>query len=128
MSINFAKLTPLPLEIVRGMEAARNDGTEIRTLPKRRGEYGEVVAFMHGYRADANAFLLGRQALDIMMRRKWSPSYVGEGWSVADVLGDPLFPKWDAGAMVWMEPLFADPFTALVEAEKWYVANVKVPT
>lgn len=122
--IDLTKLTSLPLEIVRGMESAGNDGTEIRTLPKRRGEYGEVVAFMHGRRADAEAFLLGRLALDVMMRRPTWHTRLIKPWGHPYRHHLQKFVVYDQlGAIVGplgSELIYADdPFTALVEADKW---------
>lgn len=65
---------------------------------------------------------LARNAFDIQMRRGWGVENVDDGWRVN---------KWDADAegsrfYLWVlkqsEP---NPLIALVEAEKWYAANVE---
>jgi len=76
--------------------------------------------------ADAEFIALARNAFDVMMRRKWWVEPIGGGdlgWAVFEEVerdGNLRHPP------VWMEadPAF-DPFTALVEADKWYKANVE---
>lgn len=70
---------------------------------------------------------LARLAFDVMMRRKWWPvPRVGGGWTVHFTKGS---------AERWMMeysrshqgdgcPKFDDPYTALIEADKWYRENV----
>ena len=66
--------------------------------------------------------VLASQAFDVMMRRKWRPiTNVLPGWWV---LGDDENPVHlplhrDSPA------IYADPFTALVEADRWYKENVE---
>ena len=73
--------------------------------------------------ANAEFIALARNAFHIMMRRLWHPvcmnvslpenNYVGRNkWTVAGIGLIPSEAAW-----------FDDPFTALVEADKWYAAN-----
>ncbi len=64
---------------------------------------------------------LATLAFDVMMRRSWEPEVwlaeTGQPWGV-DSAVESLPPE--LYAMRW-----PDPFTALVEADAWYVANVE---
>jgi hypothetical protein len=75
---------------------------------------------------DAEFICLARTAFDIMLRRKWNPSYQGghnPGWFVCDVYDAPIFPRSEHH--VWQEKLFDDPFTALVEAERAIMKTIE---
>ena len=63
---------------------------------------------------------LATKAFDIMMRRGWGCSHGPRGWWV----NCPMEVCLKFGVNFKMEP-FPDPFTALVEAEKWYVEHVE---
>lgn len=65
--------------------------------------------------ADWEFYELARNAFDVMMRRRWWFVPCKNGWKVR-------FPERD---YTFEEQVFADPFTALVEADCWYVANVE---
>ena len=70
--------------------------------------------------ADASFIALARNAFDVMLRRGWyayPPSSQQVGWGVD---ARPQALPMDLCKLSW-----PDPFTALVEAEKWYVANVE---
>jgi hypothetical protein len=81
-------------------------------------------------RADGEFIALARNAFDVMMRRRWYAAY-------EDGAGDPCFSGWYAveehGVAIDMSPVKGtkeypikkDPFTALVEADKWYRGNVE---
>lgn len=66
---------------------------------------------------DAEFIALARNAFDVMMRRGW-------GVECADV-GGPCFTVVDACGHFINETAHRDPFTALVEADRWYAANVE---
>jgi hypothetical protein len=57
---------------------------------------------------------LARNAFDVMMRRWWYAQPEDDGWSVVG-----------SGFSEVIESRHADPFTALVEADKWYKENVE---
>jgi len=60
--------------------------------------------------------VLARNAFDVMMRRGWSVRKDLDGeWFCMESSRDGLAIK------------AKDPFTALVEADRWYKANVEVP-
>lgn len=126
--MDVSKLTPLPLEIVRGMAPGSYDCAEVRTIPplkrgKRTGEYGQTVGHFGHRRTDAEFYLLARQAFDVMMRRGWYayPALLvgSQAWRVAG-LSMP-----DDREMDRLGLFFSDPFTALVEADKWYALNIE---
>jgi hypothetical protein len=65
---------------------------------------------------------LARNAFDVMMRRGWNSSVDVQGkWFVVDRHNRPVHHADEHGNPVRL----ADPFTALVEADKWYVENVE---
>jgi hypothetical protein len=79
--------------------------------------------------ADAEFIALARNAFDVMMRRGW--------WAIKDVQGK-FFVKGDCKGSKfghqqtphpcddWGNPhRLQDPFTSLVEADKWYRENVE---
>lgn len=71
--------------------------------------------------ADAAFIALARNAFDVMMRRGWSP-WAGKEWSVLDDEGGMIYRKHGGdGSRITA----SDPFTALVEADKWYKENVE---
>lgn len=63
-------------------------------------------------RPDMVMCAMARNFLDIVMRRGWGVIVHPDGWGV-----DVILPK--LRAMRW-----PDPFTAVQEAEKWWVANM----
>jgi hypothetical protein len=72
--------------------------------------------------ADAAFIALARNAFDVMMRRGWGIFRLkDETWRVQDE-----FSLW-----LWNDGRFfdgPDPFTALVEADRWYRENVEGKT
>ncbi len=61
---------------------------------------------------DAEFIALARNAFEVMMRRGWGVEWNADGWTVT--------------GLNWSGPeTAADPFTALVEADKWYRENVE---
>ncbi len=78
---------------------------------------GEFIAT---YDNDGKFITLARQAFDVMMRRKWRvcPVAAPEAWAVLN----------EKNVVLWRNNeclTAADPFTALVEADRWYAANVE---
>lgn len=69
-------------------------------------------------RAHAAFIALAKNAFDVMMRRGWGVEQWEEGWSIAQ----PKRPWQMPGDLCW-----PDPFTALVEADRWYQENVEKP-
>jgi hypothetical protein len=70
---------------------------------------------------DAQFAVLARNAFDVMLRR---------GWGVEVAYEKPPFDEWriDDGDRneIWENDIlktWSDPFTALVEADKWYIAK-----
>lgn len=108
MSIDLAKLTPL----TPGNWTAKRFADDPPTIS---------VEMTH----DDWAFAcLSRRAFDVMMRRKWWPVFAGDSWAVGGAVA--MTHTQRVAASKWaVEKEFTDPFTALVETEKWYVANVE---
>lgn len=82
-----------------------------------------VAKFNHD--EDAKRATVAFQALDVMMRRQWFPIPGIDGrWRVAakGVMDNP----YDHGGFLLHDcPSFQDPYTALVEADKWYRENIE---
>lgn len=72
---------------------------------------------------DAEFIALARNAFDVMMRRGWEVHHIRVGqWGVPYVMHEGEFRAW-----LKLDPkaLAADPFTALVEADRWYRENIE---
>lgn len=68
---------------------------------------------------------LARNAFDVMMRRGWYALQDSEKWIVAGEGTGILWANKGYPKVIAEQPAWSDPFTALVEAEKWYVENVE---
>ena len=125
MTLDLSKLTPAPwLRVPYGGDW--KDREECLAVGHPETESGICDAnhywqrVFNGWmarRADVEFVCLARAAFEVMMRRKWNPTYRGGtngGWYVLNILEDRV------GRV-----LADDPFTALVEADRWYVANVE---
>lgn len=102
--IDLDKLTPAPWKILGDLS----------------------LGFEHGWstsQTDFDFIALARNAFDVMMRRGWSPSLIvnGERSGMWVIIGDCSI-KIDAFNAKYA---FDDPFTALVEADKWHKENVE---
>lgn len=110
--MDLSKLTPAPWSSVAQMwgDSAVPTGKFVLAHGKT-----PVAIFLN--EADCDAAALARNAFDVMMRRGWHSRLLpdGRGWTV-DVAQCRHY--GDKG-------MFADPFTALVEADRWYAANVE---
>ncbi len=112
--INLAKLTPGPcrVEIIDDV-----CGSEYAKLARADGSFFGSFWLPD----DAEFYVLARNAFDVMMRRGWFvvPNYCnrpGTFWRVKTGLAGDLEIEWRE---------WPDPFTALVEADAWYKANVE---
>ncbi len=84
--------------------------------------------------ADAEFIALARNAFDVMMRRGWHTerySTLGGGfmWRIPMSLANDMIRQHGANAAQFKQfaslAKWLDPFTALVEADKWYKENVE---
>src|SRR3990167_1977561 len=79
------------------------------------------------HQADLEFIALARNAFDVMLRRGWSPvasPLENEGWRVD--MNDGTYFAYDADRNGAQHPAqWPDPFTALVEADAWWEANVE---
>ena len=82
-------------------------------------EVSGAVALAITSQDDAEFIALARNAFDVMMRRGWWASFDGglhpEKWSV----------HGKGSGFLRDQKMHDDPFTALVEADKWYKENIK---
>lgn len=106
-------------------------GCHIESAPIH-ADGGRMVIYDEGGHNDVDAafIALARNAFDVMMRRRWEAHWSAEGWWVDGEdkgYGGYDANDWHPGMFQkWLdEYLWSDPYTALVEADKWYVANVE---
>lgn len=106
------KLTPAPWWFVPGANC-------LRAMAVLRDGVGGPF----GNAADGEFCAMARTAFDVMMRRGWTAEKTPAGWMV-DLWGScGLLMSGTSAQAMTIEG--NDPFTALVEADKWYTANVE---
>ena len=115
------KLTPAPWVLASDSGEWWNRLYTARAAPNN--EIGSLK-----YRDDLAFVAMARNAFDVMMRRGWWPVTMTVPWNppfLWMVTGRERLP-WqdDDGWLMMPEMKWPDPFTALVEADKWYAANV----
>ncbi len=124
--MNLEKLTPAPWDVTADTSSA---------MPAVVDAEGKPVAWVPLEAADLRHFIaLARNAFDVMMRRGWwaievnvttedelPPFSKGHGkiWRVSSFCGPLPLKKFTK------EQIAPDPFTALVEADRWYKENVE---
>ena len=125
MSIDLAKLTPAPWIV--GV-------TDSRLILRSEVEECNVAEIIwedrkqHWQPHDAAFIAVARAAFEVMMRRGWYAKNFGECdvggcvWGI--VMGNTYFNQTARGGISEFTH-FADPFTALVEADTWYRENVE---
>ncbi len=110
--MDLSKLTPAPWFVDR-------DHANFDVAYGTQGDASDTFSLLDRYEETDYEFIaLARNALDVMMRRKWMAMCDVEavgGWWVEDARGTPL----------GMPRCCPDPFTAIVEADKWYAENVE---
>lgn len=121
MSIDLNKLTPAPWEVSgsgRSDHAICGDATDTGNRPLFERWDGKSDD------TDAQFCALARNAFDVMMRRGWSAiQQPDDSWGVFLRDCDNGYLIVSSGVRLW-----SDPFTALIEADKWYRENVKEQT
>lgn len=121
--MDLTKLTPAPWRVDpwNTLPNGYLIGPSIETLPAPVGLMRAVPPISMAM-DDAEFCALARNAFDVMMRRNWHPEIwdMHGNWFVVTREGD-----WVTSPN-GREPLYsADPFTALLAADEWYVANVE---
>lgn len=123
MSIDLTKLTPAPWYVTT------NDyGTEFTVCAKLNGQVARIVSWHSDI--DAEFIALARNAFDIMMWHGWHAvplRFTDDGcdqWGVksADAMVETIA---ESGFSKKSCTFWPDPFTALVEADAWYRANIE---
>ena len=120
--MDISKLTPAPWEqdetwLVHGRGENWPDGSK-RTVRETPG----FAKFNN--RDDAFFCALARNAFDVMMRRGWGPKLARDGTWFCDAFDDNS--RQSKEFMDWVfSQSYADPFAAVVEADKWYKENVE---
>ena len=107
MSIDLNWLTPAPWTA---------DGCDVRG-PLNADRCPMMSIYDEGGHSETEAafIALARNAFDVLIRRGWGVVRFTDGWKVF------LSDDWS----FLRSACWADPFTALVEADKWYKANVE---
>jgi hypothetical protein len=124
---DLEKLTPAPWRVcpTRGEEDPES-GADTLIETTADVQYKAVV-FMGWYdglhlgctKPDAAFIALARNAFDVMMRRGWNPLMTSNGWSVSDFHRKRVYDKARTFRDWVLEQEWPDPFTALVEADRW---------
>lgn len=119
--MDLSKLTPAPWE-ERGFRVWAADAIGplyvATTKPAPKDDMGEPLVD----RVNGEFIALARNAFDVMVRRGWGVVKCSESdqWVVSCLASDAF--ERPGG----LDHIYADdPFTALVEADKWYKANVE---
>lgn len=133
MSIDLTKLTPAPWQVRR-----RNDEFDFGVVSRvveggvhmfavcRTGNNNRTSSNKRDVEdTDAEFIALARNAFDVMTRRLWRPVVMSvcleeNNWVSRN--------KWCVGGIGLKppdQPFYDDPFTALVEADKWYRENIE---
>ena len=115
--MDLGKLTPAPW-------ASRPGNPGDCVISKAAGNV-TVAAEIDEDTSDAAFIALARNAFDVMMRRGWNAARdIHRTWFVQNTNCNAIHRVEDndylAGSRI---ARFPDPFTALIEADKWYAAN-----
>ena len=128
MSLDLSKLTPAPWVVCRETEEFGTIG-----MPVVRMDDDDSIVVGHGSdwgpttdntETDATFIALARNAFEVLIRRGWGVEKRGgcdPGWMVTDIIGDVFYPPDSDNTAI----LPSDPFTAIVEADKWLREHVK---
>jgi hypothetical protein len=120
--MDLEKLTPAPWRAGLAPDSEPRDRGVYWSGPTRVALCGSSVAFLGSEDAEANsAFIaLARNAFDVVMRRGWYANKLSRGgWKVPSDFGQFGSKFWR-----WLKDnTFTDPFSALVEADRWYREN-----
>ena|SRR5215469_17298542 len=115
MILDVSKLTPEPWTVNKARITIRI-------------KHGEDYVVESGVRTedDAEFIVLARKAFGVMMRRGWKASRdrADGQWYVSNHQMIEACVPFD-GTEKYPRRLFPDPFTALVEADRWYSENVE---
>lgn len=140
--IDLTKLTPAPWVALDYLHDTEQFTASDGTIDKSWQIIGdgplddplEGYAVVHGTessgqifpeRTDLEFIALSMNAFDVMMRRGWGvfPSQVVPGWGIV-LSKTPLHASYDECFGI-RSKRWPDPFTALIEADKWYKENVE---
>ncbi len=118
MSLDLTKLSPAPWEWNGSWRVCHSAESRIGVVCDTATNNNSRT---WENQANAAFIALARNAFDIQMRRGWGVILTPEGWTISLEGAFAGSQKLrDAGWRGW----FTDPFTALVEADKW-LANVE---
>lgn len=119
--MDISKLTPAPWEWVDKGDYHILRGQNGKTVLDDGSAAGEYNREINHDSDDAEFISLARNAFDVMMRRGWHSRLDRyERWIVFDSDG-----KWPCEYEFMEFKKWTDPFTALVEADRWYREHVE---
>lgn len=122
--MDVSKLSGAPWNVATTSDAVFDETNhKYKITSERKPTYcvASVEGMGEGSKDDAEFIALARNAFDVMMRRGWGvlPCRSVIGWWVSkDSEGNPF--RDDAPRLYWQ-----DPYTALIEADRWYKENVE---
>ncbi len=116
MSIDLTRITPAPW-------FAKGEGICCGVYQGEYGKQGVPIDLQDPTWADAQFIALARNAFDVMMRRGWHTRKVGGKWHVVEPQEHKVLYRGQGMEAICIDA--GDPFTALVEADKWYAENVE---
>lgn len=134
--MDVSKLTPAPWQVKPGTFDVQEPG-EQEDFPCTIAKCwsSSFAPTKDIARTNRDFIILARNAFDVMMRRGWSVSgwrggsVSGSEWMVVTQPGGhPVDNDWyreNPGGASGLQRFWPDPFTALVEADEWYKANVE---
>ena len=128
--MDLTKLADAPWVAWEIQQSPAQGGMRVGGLTNEQN-FSPLIAVDHSVALDPDfaAFAaLARNAMDVMMRRGWSPTRTKvagrPSWFVRFWAGSALATILSRERLGYVH-YHADPFTALVEADKWYKASVE---
>lgn len=121
MSIDLMRLSPAPWE-ADGFGSDEHGWGFGVVCKDTKGQGDFLVRAAEMSKADAEFCALARNAFDVMMRRGWwsVPQKCGETWIAMNAFAVQIERGGNTG-IYFVSP---DPFTCLVEADRWFKEHV----
>ena len=123
-TMDLSKLSPAPWTCITLNETTDPYPDVVEGPPDDPSQQYSIIDRLE--RADFEFVALARNALDVMMRRKWHAEFFGGAWHVYDSRNydsrNYRIPFYESDKCSPCD----DPFTALVEADRWYKENIEI--
>lgn len=121
--MDISKISPAPWRYdIYSNDIQIGDGTETVSKIVVNGKHDSVYSDEETMSVcDAEFIALARSAFDVMMRRGWNPYRISGRWHINSGNDGCCMGRFEE----WLRDMsWDDPFTALVEADKWFKENV----